>query len=64
MKDLYEKFAYDYDEFGPIEEYLGDEKTFLRDINLIAEKLYLMSSQLRDSIKFISAINRFESITM
>ncbi len=28
MKDLYEKFAYDYDEFGAIEEYLGDEKTF------------------------------------
>lgn len=32
MKDLYEKFAYDYDEFGPIEEYLGDEKTFLNKI--------------------------------
>ena len=32
MKDLYEKFAYDYDEFGPIEEYLGDEKTFLEKI--------------------------------
>ena len=29
MKDPYEKFAYDYDEFGPIDEYLGDEKTFL-----------------------------------
>ena len=29
MKDLYEKFAYDYDEFGSIDEYLGDEKTFL-----------------------------------
>ncbi len=28
MKDLYEKFAYDYDEFGSIDEYLGDEKTF------------------------------------
>lgn len=27
MKDLYEKFAYDYDEFGSIDdEYLGDEK--------------------------------------
>ena len=26
--DLYEKFAYDYDEFGPIDEYLGDEKDF------------------------------------
>ncbi|MFX4262259.1 class I SAM-dependent methyltransferase [Pelotomaculum propionicicum] len=32
MKDIYEKFAYDYDEFGPIEEYLGDEKTFLNKI--------------------------------
>lgn len=32
MKDLYEKFAYDYDEFGPIEDYLGDEKTFLNKI--------------------------------
>lgn len=32
MKDLYEKFAYDYDEFGKIEDYLGDEKTFLNKI--------------------------------
>lgn len=32
MKDLYEKFAYDYDEFGQIDEYLGDEKTFLNKI--------------------------------
>lgn len=32
MKDPYEKFAYDYDEFGPIEEYLGDEKTFFNRI--------------------------------
>ena len=32
MRDLYERFAYDYDEFGPIEEYLGDEKTFLNKI--------------------------------
>jgi len=32
MKDLYEIFAYDYDEFGPIEEYLGDEKTFFNKI--------------------------------
>ncbi|HQB62790.1 MAG TPA: class I SAM-dependent methyltransferase [Sedimentibacter sp.] len=32
MKDLYEKFAYDYDEFGQIDEYLGDEKTFLNEI--------------------------------
>ena len=30
MKDLYEKFAYDYDEFGKIEEDLGDEKVFLK----------------------------------
>jgi hypothetical protein len=28
MKDIYEKFAYDYVEFGLIEEYLGDEKAF------------------------------------
>ena len=28
MKDVYEKFAYDYDEFGSIDEYLGDEKSF------------------------------------
>ncbi len=28
MKDLYEKFAYDYDEFGLIEEYLGRERDF------------------------------------
>lgn len=28
MKDIYEKFAYDYDEFGAIEEYLGQEKEF------------------------------------
>jgi ubiquinone/menaquinone biosynthesis C-methylase UbiE len=28
MKDLYEKFAYDYDEFGAIEENLGSEKGF------------------------------------
>ena len=26
--DRYEKFAFDYDEFGPIDEYLGDEKDF------------------------------------
>ncbi|HHV04777.1 MAG: class I SAM-dependent methyltransferase [Bacilli bacterium] len=32
MIDLYERFAFDYDEFGPIEEYLGDEKTFLNKI--------------------------------
>ena len=28
MKDTYEKFAFDYDEFGSIESYLGDEKNF------------------------------------
>lgn len=28
MPDLYEKFAFDYDEFGPIEDYLGAEKEF------------------------------------
>ena len=28
--DVYEKFAYDYDEFGAIEEYLGDEKAFFQ----------------------------------
>lgn len=32
MKDIYEKFAYDYDEFGPIEEYLGDERTFFKSL--------------------------------
>lgn len=32
MNDIYEKFAYDYDEFGPIQEYLGDEKKFLDKI--------------------------------
>lgn len=28
MNDIYEKFAFDYDEFGSIENYLGDEKDF------------------------------------
>lgn len=28
MNDIYEKFAFDYDEFGSIENYLGDEKNF------------------------------------
>ena len=32
MEDLYEKFAYDYDEFGAIEEYFGDEKTFFKTL--------------------------------
>lgn len=32
MKDIYEKFAFDYDEFGPIEDYLGDEKTFFNKL--------------------------------
>ena len=45
-KDIYEKFAFDYDEFGPIESYLGDEKNFfhklfkmcIRDRYYISEK--------------------------
>jgi len=32
MNDIYEKFAYDYDEFGAIEEYLGAEKTFFESV--------------------------------
>jgi ubiquinone/menaquinone biosynthesis C-methylase UbiE len=32
MKDVYEEFAYDYDEFGPIEEYLEGEKTFFEKL--------------------------------
>jgi ubiquinone/menaquinone biosynthesis C-methylase UbiE len=32
MKDLYEKFAYDYDEFGAISDYLGDEKAFFDNL--------------------------------
>lgn len=32
MKDLYEKFAYDYDRFGSIDEYLGDEKSFFEKL--------------------------------
>ncbi|MCL2545267.1 MAG: class I SAM-dependent methyltransferase [Clostridia bacterium] len=32
MKDLYEKFAYDYDEFGAIEEYLVAEKAFFETL--------------------------------
>ncbi len=32
MKDLYEKFAYDYDEFGAIEKYLGNEKYFFEQL--------------------------------
>ena len=34
MKDIYEKFAYDYDEFGNIEDYLGSEKTFFKQLFL------------------------------
>ena len=30
LKDVYEKFANDYDEFGSIEDYLGSEKTFFK----------------------------------
>lgn len=33
MKDIYEKLAYDYDEFGAIENYLGDEKTFFKALS-------------------------------
>ena len=32
MKDIYEKFAYDYDEFGAIEEYWGDESVFFKTL--------------------------------
>ena len=32
MTDLYEKLAFDYDEFGAIEEYLGDEKDFFKTL--------------------------------
>ncbi len=32
MKDAYEKFAYDYDEFGDIKDYLGPEKEFFEGI--------------------------------
>lgn len=32
LKDIYNNFAYDYDEFGPIEEYLGDERDFLNTL--------------------------------
>lgn len=32
MADIYEKFAFDYDEFGAIEEYLGDEKCFFTNL--------------------------------
>ncbi len=32
MKDIYEKFAYDYDEFGDIKDYLGPEKEFFEAV--------------------------------
>lgn len=32
MKDMYEKFAYDYDEFGDIKNYLGPEKEFFQTV--------------------------------
>ena len=32
MKDIYDHFAFDYDEFGSIEEYLGDEKNFFDNL--------------------------------
>jgi ubiquinone/menaquinone biosynthesis C-methylase UbiE len=31
-KDLYEIFAYDYDEFGTIDQYIGDEMSFFEKI--------------------------------
>lgn len=32
MKDIYEKFAFDYDEFGNLEDYLGSEKAFFKQV--------------------------------
>lgn len=32
MKDIYDKFAFDYGEFVPIESYLGDEKNFIHKL--------------------------------
>jgi len=32
LKDIYDQFAFDYDEFGPIEDYLGAEKDFLDNL--------------------------------
>lgn len=32
MEDLYQNLAYDYHEFGKIEDYLGDEKGFFKKI--------------------------------
>lgn len=32
MKDLYEKFAFDYDEFGDIAAYLGSEQQFFKQL--------------------------------
>ena len=32
MNELYEKFAYDYDEFGAIDQYLGEEKDFFEKL--------------------------------
>jgi ubiquinone/menaquinone biosynthesis C-methylase UbiE len=32
MKDVYEKFAYDYDEFGPIEDYCEVEESFFESL--------------------------------
>lgn len=34
MDDKYSKFAFDYDEFGNIEEYLGEEKVFFQQLFL------------------------------
>lgn len=32
LKDIYDNFAFDYDEFGSIEEYLGAEKSFFDNL--------------------------------
>lgn len=32
MKDMYEKLAYDYDEFGKLEDYSTDERSFFEDL--------------------------------
>ncbi|MDR2906475.1 MAG: methyltransferase domain-containing protein [Bacteroidales bacterium] len=32
VKDMYEKFGHDYDEFGAIEKYLGDERKFFQTL--------------------------------
>ncbi len=32
MKDLYQEFAYDYDKFGAIDKYLGNESDFFKEL--------------------------------